>query len=136
MIESFVEKKITEFCTSFFKYVLFFLNNNQQSLIVSLLHYIIIIFGFYYFLFHSKKGDLYRIIFFIIITFGALSYFILNKCIITSIELKLSEENNLIQNIVNKYFGEEIEGNIMSKIVLSLLAMITSIILLKDYGFL
>ena len=76
------------------------------------------------------------IIFFIFVALGALSYFIFNKCFFTSIELKLSEEKNLIQNIVEEYFGEEIEGNIISKIVLSLLSIIAGIILLKDYGYL
>jgi len=131
-----IEEKITEFWTSFFKTILFFLNNNQQSLIVSTIHYITFIFGFYYFFFQSKPGDLYRIIFFIFIALGALSYFIFNKCFFTSIELKLSEEKNLIQNIMEEYFGEEIEGNIISKIVLLLFSVIVGVILLKDYGYL
>ena len=37
---------------------------------------------------------------------------------------------------MEEYFGEEIEGNIISKIVLSLLSIIAGIILLKDYGYL
>ena len=88
--------------------------------------------SFYYFFFQSKPGDIYRIIFFIFVALGALSYFIFNKCFFTSIELKLSEEKNLIQIIVEEYFGEEIEGNIISKIVLSLLSIIAGIILLKE----
>ena len=73
---------------------------------------------------------------FLILYFDKICLEFFNKCFFTSIELKLSEEKNLIQNIVEEYFGEEIEGNIISKIVLSLLSIIAGIILLKDYGYL
>ena len=131
-----VEEKITEFWTSIFQSLLFFLNNNHQSLFVSVIHYIVFIFGFYYFLFHSKPKDIYRVIFFIFVVLGALSYFIFNKCFFTSIELKLCQDKNIIQKCMDNYFGEATEGNITSKIILSALAIITGLILLKDYGFL
>ena len=37
---------------------------------------------------------------------------------------------------MEEYFGEEIEGNIISKIVLLLFSVIVGVILLKDYGYL
>lgn len=132
-----IEEKITDFWTDLFKSVLFFLNQNQQSIIVSFIHYAVFVVGFYYFFFQSKPGDLYRIVFFIFVVLGALSYFIFNKCFFTSIELNLSNnEKNPIQEIMDKYFGKEIEGNITSKIILSASSIIIGVVLLKDYGYL
>jgi hypothetical protein len=113
------------------------LNQNQQALIVSFIHYAVFVVGFYYFFFQSKPGDIYRIVFFIFVVLGALSYFIFNKCFFTSIELNLSNnEKNPIQQIMDKYFGQEIEGNITSKIILSASSIVIGIVLLKDYGYL
>lgn len=132
-----IEEKITDFWTDLFKSLLFFLNQNQQALIVSFIHYAVFVVGFYYFFFQSKPGDIYRIIFFIFVVLGALSYFIFNKCFFTSIELNLSNnEKNPIQQIMDKYFGQEIEGNITSKIILSASSIVIGIVLLKDYGYL
>ena len=36
---------------------------------------------------------------------------------------------------MDTYFGKEIEGNITSKIVLSIMTVVTGFVLLKDYGF-
>lgn len=129
-----IEEKITEFWTNLIKSVLFFLNGNQKSLFISTIHYFIFILGFYFFFFKSGPGDIFRILFFIIILTSAISYFIFNKCFFTSIELRLSNEKNSIQAFMDKYFGKEIEGNITSKIILSIGTIITGTILLKDYG--
>lgn len=129
-----IEKKITDISTSIFSNLLFFLNNNQKSFCVSLLHYSIFILGFYFFFFQSNPGDLYRIVFFIFVFLGALSYFIFNKCFFTSIELKLCPDKNGIQKLMDTYFGKEIEGNFTSKIVLGVGSIILGGILLKDYG--
>ena len=128
-----IEKKITDVSTSIFSNLLFFLDNNQKSFCVSLLHYSIFLIGFYYFFFQSKSGDLYRLLFFIFVLLGAISYFIFNKCFFTSIELKLSPDKNNIQKLMDNYFGKEIEGNFTSKIVLGVGSIILGIILLKDY---
>jgi hypothetical protein len=130
-----IEEKITDFWTGFFKSTLFFLSKNQQSIFVSFIHYIIFIIGFYYFFFKSQPGSIFRVIFFIFVVLGALSYFIFNRCFFTSIELSLSDEKNSIQKLVDRYFGKEIEGNITSKIVLSVGVIITGLVLLKDYGY-
>jgi hypothetical protein len=130
-----LEKDITDFSIKFLNYILFFLSNSQKSLIVSIFHYIIFILGFYYFFFKTNPGDIFRILFFIFIILGTLSYFIFNRCILTSIELKLSSDKNIIQKTIDKYFGSQTEGNITSKIVLTVGSIITGIILLKDYGF-
>jgi flagellar biosynthesis protein FlhB len=131
-----IEKKITDFWTDFFRRILFFLKDDHQSLFVSFLHYIVFILGLIYFFFYSHAGDLYRILFFCFALLGALSYFIFNRCIFTSIEINLSDKKNNIQKVIDKYFGKEIEGNITSKFVLSLFSIITGISLLKDYGLL
>jgi hypothetical protein len=131
-----IEEDITDFCTKIINYSLFFLTNSQKSLSVSILHYIIFIIGFYYFFFESNPGDIFRVLFFIFITTGALSYFIFNRCILTSIELKLSKNKNFIQKTIDKYFGSQTEGNITSKIILTVSVIIIGFILLKDYGYL
>jgi hypothetical protein len=130
-----IERKITEFWTNVVKTLLFFITGNQQSLFVSAIHYIIFVVGLYYFFFKSEPGDLFRILFFLIILISLLSYFIFNKCFFTSIELSLSSEKNPIQSFMDTYFGKEIEGNITSKIVLSIMTAVTGFVLLKDYGF-
>ena len=65
-----------------------------------------------------------------------LSYFIFNKCFFTTIEFNLSTERNVIQEIMNTYFGKQTEGNITSKIVLTIGTIITGFILLFDYNIL
>ena len=131
-----IETNVTGFWTELFKSVLFFLNQHQQSIIVSFIHYTVFIVGFYFFFFQSKPKDIFRIIFFLFVALGALSYFIFNKCFFTSIELNLSNnEKNPIQTLMDNYFGCEIEGNMTSKIVLSASTIITGLTLLKDYGY-
>jgi len=129
-----LEERITDLGTRFFRDSLFFLSKTQQSVFVSFIHYVIFIVGFYYFFFISKPHSLFRILFFVVVTLGALSYFLFHKCFFTSIELSLSEKKNFIQNFIDKYFGKETEDNITSKIVLSIGSLIIGIILLKDYG--
>jgi hypothetical protein len=129
-----IEEKITDFWTRFFKVILFFLNKNQQSTFISFIHYIVFIVGFYIFFFKSEPGSIFKLIFFIFVSLGALSYFIFNKCFFTSIELSLSSEKNPIQKFIDNYFGKEIEGNITSKIVLTVASLITGYVLLNDYG--
>jgi hypothetical protein len=130
-----IERGITDFWTTLIKTLLFFLNGNQQSLFVSVIHYIIFIVGFYYFFFKSGPGDLFRVLFFFMVLLSVLCYFIFNKCFFTSIELSLSKEKNPIQSFMDTYFGKEVEGNVTSKIILSIGTIVTGIVLLKDYGF-
>ncbi len=128
-----VENAITDFFVKIIKSFLFFLNGNQQSFFVSILHYVIFFIGFYYFFFISKPGDTFRIFFFIFVLFGALSYYIFNKCLFTSIEIKLSDKKNAIQNLMSFYFGQEIEGNKYSKRFLGFSAIVLGMILIYDY---
>lgn len=131
-----IELGVTDFWTELFRSVLFFLNQHQQSIFVSFIHYTVFIIGFYFFFFQSNPKDIFRIIFFIFVALGALSYFIFNKCFFTSIELNLSNnEKNPIQTIMDNYFGQEIKGNMTSKVVLSASTIITGLTLLKDYGY-
>ena len=114
--------------------LLFFLTGPQQSLFVSIIHYIIFVLGLYYFFFISNPGDTFRLIFFFIFLISVLSYFIFNKCFFTSIERRLCKDKNIIQMTMDTYFGIEIEGNISSKIILSIGTIVTGLVLLKDYG--
>lgn len=129
-----IEEKLTELLTIFFQTILFFLNKNQQSFAISIIHYIIFIIGFYYFFFNSEPCSIFRIIFFIFLFLGTTSYFLFNRCLFTSIELNLCNKKNLIQKFMDKYFGSQIEGNIISKLVLSIGTLITGLFLLNDYG--
>lgn len=129
-----IERKITEFWTGFFRIIFFFLDDTYKSLSVSFIHYAVFIIGFYYFFFVSNPRDTYRILFFIFILLGAFSYFIFNRCFFTSIELNLSKDKNQIQKIMDKYFGKKTEGNVSSKVVLSISSIVIGIILLRDYG--
>jgi hypothetical protein len=130
------EENVTGFFTNIIKSIFFFLNNNHQSLFVSIIHYIIFIVGSYYFLFKSEPKSLFRLLFFIFLALSTISYFVFNKCILTSIEFRLSNERNYIQKIINIFFGEKRENNINSKIFLSFLTFISGFILLNDYGIL
>ena len=130
-----VEKDITEFWTDFIRSTLFFLDSSTQALIISAFHYIIFIAGFYYFFFYSKPKDTFRLIFFIFVVIASISYYTFNKCFLTLIELNLSNEKNIIQNTIDKYFGKQTEGNITSKVVLTGGSIILGIILLRDYNF-
>ncbi len=127
-----IDEQIANILTNICRVLLFFLHPNHQSLIVSIVHYTIFIAGFYYFFFHSVPGDKFRLIFFGLVVISAASYFLTNRCFMTTIERKLSQEKNAIQKFIDKYFGEEIEGNPTSKIILSACAIILAIILMKN----
>jgi hypothetical protein len=129
-----IEEKLTELLTIFFQSIIFFLNKEHQSIVVSIIHYIIFIIGFYYFFFNSDPCSKFRLMFFIFLFLGTTSYFLFNRCIFTSIELNLCNKKNLIQTFMDKYFGSQIEGNIISKLILSIGTLITGLILLNDYG--
>lgn len=131
-----IETALTEFITNLFRCLLFFLNPNHQSLIVSIIHYAIFIIGIYYFFFHTGPGDIFRLLFFTFVLGGAISYFTTNRCILTSVERNLSKEKNFVQKTIDQYFGKEIEGNITSKIVLTVGTIILGSTLLVDYGYL
>jgi hypothetical protein len=131
-----IEENITDFWAGLFKSTLFFLNQHQQAVCISVFHYMIFIVGFYFFFFQSNPKDLFRIIFFLFVALGALCYFTFNRCVFTSIELNLSNnEKNPIQIFMDKYFGQAVEGNLTSKVVLTASSIITGLTLLKDYGY-
>lgn len=133
MILNTIESVITETFTDFFRTSLFFLEPSYQSLFVSILHYAFFIVGFYFLFFKSTPKSLYRWLFFIFTVMAMIFYFIFNRCILTSIELNLCNQKNIIQNFIAYYFGNSIEGNSSSKIVLTLSVIVTSIVLLRDY---
>jgi hypothetical protein len=128
-----IENMITDFWVNFFKTLLWFLDKNYQSLCVSIIHYTIFIIGIYMFFFVYRPGSIYRCLFFIFFSLSTIAYFVFNSCILTSIELKLSSEKNIVQNFIGRYFGHGIEGNFSSKIVLITGTLITGSTLLKDY---
>ena len=120
----------------FFKSILFFLEPLQQSLMVSFFHYAIFFVGLYYFIYHAKPNGIYRPLFFGFALVSLLSYLVFNKCLLTHMELGISKEANAIQGTVEAFFGSRIEGNTSSKVVLSLLTLVTGLFLINDYGIL
>ena len=120
----------------FFKGVFFFLAAPYQSLMVSLFHYAIFILGLYYFIYRAKSHGTYRPFFFAFVLFSLICYLLLNKCLLTQIELGISKEKNAIQETVEGFFGAQTEGNVSSKVVLSLLTVVTGLFLINDYGIL
>ena len=120
----------------FFKSILFFLEPLQQSLMVSFFHYSIFFVGLYYFIYHAKPNGIYRPLFFGFALVSLLSYLVFNKCLLTHMELGISKETNAIQGTVEAFFGSRIEGNTSSKVVLSLLTLVTGLFLINDYGIL
>jgi hypothetical protein len=128
-----IEREITETFTDAVRSTLFFLEPSSQSLCVSIFHYALFIIGFYIFLFYSKPKGPFRWIFFSAILFGFIYYFTFNRCILTSIELSLYSNKNIIQNFIARYFGHSLEGNTSSKIALTISLFVVSLILLRDY---
>lgn len=128
-----LERGITETFTEAVRSALFFLGPSSQSFCVSVFHYALFIIGFYIFFFHSKPKSTFRWVFFGAILFGFLYYFIFNRCILTSIELNLCRNKNIIQNFIAQYFGHGLEGNTSSKIALTISLFVVSVVLLRDY---
>lgn len=128
-----LEREITETFTEAVRSTLFFLEPSSQSLCISIFHYALFIIGFYIFFFYSKPKSIFRWIFFGAILFGFLYYFTFNRCILTSIELNLCRNKNIIQNFIAQYFGHDLEGNTSSKIALTISLFVVSVVLLRDY---
>jgi hypothetical protein len=128
-----IERRITETFTDIVRSSLFFLEPSTQSFCVSIFHYALFIIGFYVLFFHSKPKSKIRWIFFGAILFGFLYYFTFNRCILTSVELSLCSDKNIIQNFIAKYFGHGLEGNTSSKIALTVSLLIISLVILRDY---
>lgn len=120
----------------FFKSVFFFLSAPYQSLMVSFIHYAVFFIGLYYFIYRAKPNGIYRSLFFVFVLFSLLCYLVFNKCLLTHMELGISKETNLIQETIEGFFGSQTEGNISSKVVLSLLTLVTGLFLINDYGIL
>jgi len=128
-----LERNITETFTDIVRTSLFFLEPSAQSFCVSIFHYALFIIGFYILFFYSKPKSTVRWVFFGIILFGFIYYFIFNRCILTSIELSLCRDKNIIQNFIAYYFGNSTEGNKSSKIALTISVLLIGLVLLRDY---
>jgi hypothetical protein len=128
-----LERGITETFTDIVKSALFFLRPSSQSLLITIFHYALFIIGFYVFFFYSKPKSIFRWIFFVAILFGFFYYFIFNRCLLTSIELSLCKNKNIIQNFIASYFGHGTQGNKSSKISLTISLFTVSLVLLRDY---
>ena len=128
-----LERGITETFTDIVKSALFFLRPSSQSLLITIFHYALFIVGFYVFFFYSKPKSIFRWIFFVAILLGFFYYFIFNRCLLTSIELSLCKNKNIIQNFIANYFGHGTQGNKSSKISLTISLFIVSLVLLRDY---
>lgn len=120
----------------FFKTCFWFLNESHQAFMVSFMHYAIFIVGLYYFIYRAPPRSMYRIFFFAFLIFSALCYLTFDKCIMTHIELNICQEQNRIQKTIEHFFGNETEGNCISKTVLIGLTLFAGLVLLYDYGIL
>jgi hypothetical protein len=120
----------------FFKSIFFFLSAPYQSLMVSFFHYAIFFVGLYYFMYRAKSRGIYRHLFFGFVLFSLLCYLVFNKCLLTHMELGISNETNAIQGTIESFFGSQTEGNRSSQVVLSLLTVVTGLFLINDYGIL
>lgn len=128
-----IEMGLITFGTVLFQSIFFFLEDIHQSLIVSFLHYAIFIVGLYVFLFIAKPKGIYRLMFFMFVLMSLLFYLVFNKCILTHIELQLSDKKNAIQQTIETFFGSQIEGNKSSKTTLSVLSVLVGFFLVRDY---
>jgi thiol:disulfide interchange protein len=131
---SWMEQMLITIGLLLFRTIFFFLEDSYQSFMVSIVHYAIFIIGFYYFMYHSNPRSTYRIVFFLFVLGSTICYYLFNKCILTQIEMSLSKDQNAIQKTMEYYFGNKIEGNESSKIVLSSLTLLTGLLLGKEYG--
>jgi hypothetical protein len=61
-------------------------------------------------------------------------YLVFNKCLLTYIELGISNEKNMIQRTIETFSGASIEGNTSSKVILGSMTLVTGLMLAKDYG--
>jgi len=131
-----IEHGLVALGISVFKSVFCFLSPPYQSLMVSFVHYAIFFAGLYYFIYRSKPHGLYRPLFFTFVLISLVCYIVFNKCLLTHMELGISKEQNAIQATVESFFGSQTEGNVGSKVVLSLLTVVTGLFLINDYGIL
>jgi hypothetical protein len=126
-----IEQSFILFGVLLFKTIFFFLEDVYQSLMVSFIHYAVFMIGFYYFIISNPKSK-YRIYFFVFVLFSMLCYFIFNRCVLTQVEFFICPKQNKIQQTIAQFFGEQMEGNLSSKMVLTAMTIVTGIILFHD----
>ena len=131
-----IESFLITIGVTLFQTIFFFLDAPNQSLMVSFLHYAIFFVGLYCFVYHAGARGIYRPLFFVFVLMSLISYIVFNKCLLTHMELGISKERNAIQGTVETFFGSQIEGNTSSKVVLSILTMVTGLFLAHDYNIL
>jgi hypothetical protein len=129
-----LEAALISFGIFFFQTFFFFLRAPTQSSMVSFLHYAIFAIGLYYFIYKADSKGIYRILFFLFVLFSFICYLVFNKCLLTHIELGISNEKNMIQHTIETFFGSQIEGNTSSKVALSMMTLVTGLFILHDYG--
>jgi hypothetical protein len=129
-----LEAALISFGVFFFQTIFFFLRAPHQSFLVSFVHYIIFIAGLYYFFYQATSKSTYRTVFFLFVLFSFMCYLVFNKCLLTYIELGISNEKNMIQRTIETFSGASIEGNTSSKVILGSMTLVTGLVLAKDYG--
>jgi hypothetical protein len=126
-----IEQCFILFGVFLFKTIFFFLDDVYQSLLVSFVHYTVFIIGFYYFIISNPKSN-YRIYFFAFVLFSMACYFAFNRCVLTQVEFFICPTNNKIQQTIAHFFGEQLEGNLSSKLVLTAMTIVTGIMIVHD----
>jgi hypothetical protein len=132
IIES-LEVNITELASSICKNMLFFCETKIQSTIITILHYLIFIIGIYYFYFVAKPKSLYKKIFFIFCLMAYIAFLLFDKCLCSSIEYKLHNGRNFIQEFMGSNFGDGEVGKTVSKSNLLMISLFIGLSLLYDY---
>jgi len=128
-----LEKTITDKISEVCKQILFFCETKLQSTIITVIHYLIFIIGIYYFYFVAKPKSLYKKVFFLFCLFAFISFLIFDKCLCSSIEYKLHNDKNFIQEFMGANFGDGELGKTVSKSNLLMISLFLGLSLIYDY---
>lgn len=128
-----LETIITETASTLCKNVLFFCETKLQSTIITILHYLVFIVGIYYFYFVAKPKSLYKKVFFLFCLMAYLAYLLFDKCLCSSIEYKLHNGRNFIQEFMGSNFGDGEVGKTVSKSNLLMISLFLGLSLAYDY---
>lgn len=128
-----LETTITETASTICKQVLFFCETKLQSTIITILHYLVFIVGIYYFYFVAKPKSLYKKIFFLFCLMAYLAFLLFDKCLCSSVEYKLHNSRNFIQEFMGSKFGDGEVGKTVSKSNLLMISLFIGLSLVYDY---
>lgn len=112
--------------------VLFFMTGKQQSLFISFFHYgVSLILLVIFFLVPPQHP--FRIIMFIISVIILGQLLIFQRCLLFSIETKLSNQPNIIQRTAAIILGKEYPSNLWTRLFVFIVTILFGIQLLHDF---